>query len=778
MADATRAQDRLPIKLILPNQGKEAPVTGGGGKKLFRNVNTEYRTSLTRQVDAIEKSVAPAAARAGSVPVRVKIIAAASAKSHRPTHLFSEATCPIIGAGAVGEIFVKGTPAGLKRLSKEIESNKTNRITNELSVVDAIEPVTPALRRNNVSAVDILRRSPKRGDAFITRVRLFDYGADPAQAGLVDDFERTCGDLGVPIKHGGYSPASHTYVADCRTADDVNRLAGIVGVRSIKEMPIIRALQPTALNAGAVPLDLLRPSQVEGDDYPVVGVVDSGIAAVHGLEEWTSGRQLDVAAEYRNPQHGTFVAGLICWGSQLNPHMELIDPNPCGVFDLQVMPNRDPSAGDTDVLTEEELLQSLSTCLEQNANRIKVWNLSLGSSEVCSLDQFSTLAEELDKLQERFKVTFVISAGNYDTLPLLDYPRSDSQVKEGRITSPADSVLGVTVGSIAHVAHANNGPAQNHPSAFSRHGPGPNHIIKPDFVHYGGTCSTDLANQSGIRSITAGGSAEDLGTSFATPLVSRALAQVFHQITPTPSPVLARALLTHHAVDPRSGGRVPDLEENYFGFGRPTPVPYCLECTPYSSTLVFEDQLRSGFFLEWTDFPYPPSLYRGGKYYGEISMTVAFAPARSGRFGTEYCETHIDAHFGVYEEKVNRKTGEIRREFRGLVPPEHKNKGVLYESYQVERLRKWAPVRTYHANLNPKGEKGDSWRLKVQLLARHGVEAQETFGPQPFSLIVTISDPDKHAPVYDEMAQIVRTRFQAENLGVRASARVHAKAES
>src|SRR5260370_10366949 len=53
-----------------------------------------------------------------------------------------------------------------------------------------------------------------------------------------------------------------------------------------------------------------------------------------------------------------------------------------------------------------------------------------------------------------------------------------------------------------------------------------------------------------VRSTNGSSSAEDLGTSFATPLVSSALAQVYHQITPTPSPVLARALLTHHARPP------------------------------------------------------------------------------------------------------------------------------------------------------------------------------------------------------------------------------------
>lgn len=766
---------RLPIKLIMPKQGAERKVQGGGSRaKPFRTVNAEYRRRLSSQVSAIRDGLDEPLKRVGFAPVRVKLIPQASAKSHRPENVFSDQSCPIVGAGRLGELFLRATPEGLDNLRKTIERNRSDRIVKELSCIDTIEVVTPAYRRGGQQASDILRKSPRGKEGFVTRIRLFSFGADEYQQRAVADFKDTCLKLNIPLSQAGYSESSHTYVAECRSAAELEELSKVVAVRSVMQMPLIRTVRPKALNSKPLPA-LPTSNQIDGE-FPVVVVVDSGISSqIPELESWVVGRELHVAPAYTNTDHGTFVAGLICWGSQLNPTIAGIDDGPCGVFDLQVIPNDDPGKGDITALYESEFLISLDVALQRYANNYKVWNLSLGTDAVCSLDEFSALAEQLDNLQEKYQVSFVISAGNYSNPPLLEYPRAASQLELGRITAPADSVLGITVGSISHVDYTTNGPKANHPSAFSRHGSGPNHIIKPDVVHHGGSCSIDLTHLEGIRSLNGTGSAEDIGTSFSAPLVSRTLAQIYHQITPTPSPVLARALLTHHARDPRTGLRVPDGEENFFGFGRPAPVPYCLQCTPYTSTLVFDDVLRPGYFLEWNDFPYPPSLRHSGRYFGEIWMSVAFAPARGARWGTEYCETHIDAHFGVYKQVKSRTTRKVTTKFEGLVPPEHKNPGVLYESYQVEKLRKWAPVRTYHGNLGKHGEAGDRWRLKVQLLTRHGIEDEQAFRPQPFSLIITIADPEKKAPVYDEMAQIVHNRFKAQNLAVRAAARIRSQ---
>ena len=54
--------------------------------------------------------------------MRVKLVSKAAAKSHRPEHLFSAQSCPIVSGGGLGELFVKATPEGLDRLTEIIET--------------------------------------------------------------------------------------------------------------------------------------------------------------------------------------------------------------------------------------------------------------------------------------------------------------------------------------------------------------------------------------------------------------------------------------------------------------------------------------------------------------------------------------------------------------------------------------------------------------------------------------------------------------------------------
>ena len=142
-------------------------------------------------------------------------------------------------------------------------------------------------------------RAGDRG--FITRVGLFDFGADPDQFKLVEDFEDACRRLGITVRSGrGYSPSSFTYAIECRDVKDVDALSRIVGVRSIAPMPLIRTIRTRM--SGAQPLPALPTAESVTEDFPVVVVVDSGVSdALPELESWVVGRDSQVAPEYRNP---------------------------------------------------------------------------------------------------------------------------------------------------------------------------------------------------------------------------------------------------------------------------------------------------------------------------------------------------------------------------------------------------------------------------------------------------------------------------------------------
>src|SRR5207244_3142796 len=113
-----------------------------------------------------------------------------------------------------------------------------------------------------------LRHSPRGKAGFITRVNLFNFGADRDQPKLVRDLEAVCKHRDIILSTKGYSPSSFTYGAECRTVEDVEALSRVVGVRSIAPMPLIRTIRPRMFAAQPLPA-LPGRADVTGD-FPVV----------------------------------------------------------------------------------------------------------------------------------------------------------------------------------------------------------------------------------------------------------------------------------------------------------------------------------------------------------------------------------------------------------------------------------------------------------------------------------------------------------------------------
>jgi serine protease AprX len=93
--------------------------------------------------------------------------------------------------------------------------------------------------------------------------------------------------------------------------------------------------------------------------------------------------------------------------------------------------------------TEDKLISTLEQALEAHPE-VKVWNLSLGTEKGVADRAFSDLGVALDRLQDEYRVTFIIAAGNYRNPPFRGWPPDDLGEAD-RVCAPADSVRAVVV---------------------------------------------------------------------------------------------------------------------------------------------------------------------------------------------------------------------------------------------------------------------------------------------------------------------------------------------
>ena len=78
------------------------------------------------------------------------------------------------------------------------------------------------------------------------------------------------------------------------------------------------------------------------------------------------------------------------------------------------------------------------------------------------------------------------------------------------------------------------------------------------------------------------------------------------------------------------------------------------------------------------------------------------------------------------------------------------------ETYLLKSGLKWTPVKRYFASM-PRGRGASStWRLTLRSSTRAG----ETFPVTgvPFTIVMTISDIEKSAPIYDEVRNEISRR--------------------
>lgn len=739
-----------PILLVQPRKQdlKQRIIEGFGEPKEIVEVTPTFRNALVSRIVRAAQELQRSFTDYPTIPavVALRLHVEAMAKSHRPMLLLERVGMLPIGTRQFGELLLPATTGSLKHLSEIVENNDSKAIRANLSAIAEIFPWSindvlgwNELDEKDASALNLAAWIEADKPILIERFISDEKTTDSALATVVNlKLQQINAKIGTTIPK---TLGETSVFIRISSLDDAMLLAACPAVRRIAPVdefsPIEVRPQMFAL-LGDAPADLLPPPE---PDLPVVAIVDSGIQKNDTiLKSWIAARETFVLPPDTDHLHGTFVAGLVTGARVLNNDDSLFPVARSKVLDVATL-----STGPT---TADELLLNIETAIKGNPD-VKVWNCSFGSKVPGHAELFGQFAQDLDILSDKHSVLFVISSGNYETLPLRNWPPSADLGGMDRISQPAEALRAITVGSVAHKPSL---VQPNDPSPFSRRGPGAARTPKPDVVHHGGNCSSNGEFfGSGIRSFLPGGKlGESIGTSFSTPLVSTLAANVWQTLDRrghSANPEIVKALMIHAAAL-TSPLRKTD-ERDYYGFGIPNSVLDVLFCAPDTFTLMFDAELYDGIYWEKTPFPVPACLHSSGTHLrAEILMTLVYSPPLDGKHGAEYVRANVDASFGNYDPDDD---GELHH--HGLVPLDAPRREDLYEKAMVDHGFKWSPVKVYHGRF-PRGKAGRNFRLKLELLRRAGEPSRRE--PQRATVILSFRALEKGQPVYADGLRALR----------------------
>ena len=443
------------------------------------------------------------------------------------------------------------------------------------------------------------------------------------------------------------------------------------------------------------------------------------------------------------------------------------------VFDATVFPDTNK-----ETIDEDDLIRNIQEIVRNNCKEIKVWNLSVSIIREITPDKFSDFAIALDSLQDECNILICKSAGNCTNFALGE--------PIGHLHEGADSVRSLVVGSLAFSSEDGDIAKKNNPSPFSRIGPGPAYIVKPDLVHFGGNaCLDSKGNIKETSNPTIGMGAKTIyssGTSFSTPRIAALAAELTNDIKEDFDPLLIKALILHSCNYPAEINMPINERTKYTGFGKPATVNQILYNSPNEATLILRDTLAKGQCIDIKDFPMPDCLIKNGYYTGQIVATLVYDSILEPSQGFEYCQSNMNLKFGSYDEKKKRDTSQ-----RSILNPVGKEgtKNVLLESFYSKRKQasnldsdfalkerlliqygdKYYPVKKYAVDLSEVTDANrekyltsdKQWFLYLDGVYRNFSELKASSNNfelnQEFCLIITLRDPMGKAEVYNGVTQ-------------------------
>lgn len=758
--------EKLPIKFFAPREVDELKVEGVGNSEDPKWVLTgeefaKRASDLSSSFEQFTYTVAEREKRNSAVPFVfiVKMDDDSTAKSRRKEidSLFKiEEKSNIIGLASTDELIVKvNSVSQMNEISSRLQNYQQNSYA--ISCLETFKEFQPYIELDDSDSS--------------YKVKLIDFQDYETNIAMQRLFERTISAEDIDYKK--------TYYAGQMPIYKVSKSAAITldGLRNEDIYEMLLTIEPMpkyiiSLDSIADESEIAIEKPVEGERYETLGILDNGIAPIPHLLPWMADKRWTVYPEsVITPTHGTFVAGVALYGDAFE-NETWVGHRGIKLFDATVFPDTNKEG-----LEEDDLISNISEAIEKNHEQVKIWNLSISITRPVVDSKFSDLAIALDDLQDKYNVLICKSAGNCTNF-IKGRPK-------GRIHEGADSVRSLVVGSIAHKKSSNDFADIDNPSPFSRIGPGPEFIIKPEVSHYGGNAGVSVDGKTiitGVKSFDINGNlASDVGTSFSTPRIAALATGLYQELDETFDPLLLKGLIIHSASYSQNL-KIPEAERTkQLGFGVPQSVTDILYNSPYEATLILRDTLSKGEKIDIMDFPMPKSLIKNGYYTGQIIATLVYDPILDPSQGIEYCQSNIDIKFGSYDAKKERDVSKhhilnpVGRDgaqniFRGSLYSKRLMKDSHTDFSLRERLLiqygdKYYPIKKYAVDLSELSEASKQhyatpdklWYLYLQGLYREHTEQRavlERFIPsQEFCLIITIRDPEQKANIYDEVTQ-------------------------
>lgn len=768
--------EKLPIKFFSKREEDNQRVEGGGNQNLPKWILEgseliEKSQKLSNSIENIlnnekwENRVVP-------IVIEAKLSEDALAKSHRKKiqDIFFTTKNNVIGISKKATLIIR---VDSEEQGRKIKENMLNTEDNfyGLSGIENVMKYTPIIEEDNKTSN--------------YKVKLFNFNEFSTNKTNQLNFEKFLIDKNIKYEKKDYAKSLIIYKLQNisqSVLDEIKNNSIFDLTEEFIPMPSISL----ELDALSIEKKIYNKTYDEINKSEIVGVLDNGIIPISPLKNLIyDERKSPYPDEYILGTHGTFIAGIITYGDELHGK-ELVGAKNIRVFDAAIYPNPQK-----EIIEEDELIENIREIIKNNHEKIKIWNLSISIAREISEEKFSDFAIALDDIQDQYNILICKSAGN-----CTNFVNSKDL---GRLNEGADSIRALVVGSIASEQKRYELSSPDNPSPFSRRGPGPAFVIKPEIVHYGGNAGVNPVGnivQSGVKSFSREGNIiENAGTSFSTPRVAALAAGLSNEMAEEFDPLLLKALIIHSAKYSENL-EVPEFERTkYLGFGLPDNVHNILYNSPNEATLILRDVLPKGKFIDIKDFPMPDCLIKNGFFNFQAIVTLVYDPILDPTQGFEYCQSNIDVKFGSYDEKVPRDTSKncilnpigrsgAQNILTSSLYSKTKMKAsskdfALKERMQIQYGDKYYPVKKYavdtseltDGNRQKFATSNKKWFLKLENTYRTNIEEKSFYEnrelSQDFCLIITIKDSEHSSNVYNGVTQkLIEYNFWHSNIKI------------